>query len=243
VNPGGRRAVAGAALVLAMACSKHPRAGEPGPVVPPNRPAAVAGTEGRAPAAAPRALVPIGLERLQVTEGRLAAAGAGRLRVETPKLRAVAPAFRRATAGLRFTYLGPTATMSPLSSGEQRRQLGLKLKARDGCNLVYVMWRLAPVPGVVVQVKQNPAARTSAECGNAGYRTVRPARSVPPPALVPGASHVLAARLEGTSLAVEIDGAPVWEGPVDAAAAALEGPIGVRTDNVRCDLELLGAGE
>jgi hypothetical protein len=39
----------------------------------------------------------------------------------------------------------------------------------------------------------------------------------------------------------EVDGASVWEGPVDAAAAAaLEGPIGVRTDNVRCDLELLG---
>jgi hypothetical protein len=195
------------------------------------------------PASARPRLKPIPLERLDVTLGRFAPAPGGRYRVESPKLRAVAPANRRSTAALRFTYLGSTASIAPLASGEERRQLGLKLRARDGCNLLYVMWRLAPVPGVVVQVKQNPGASTSAVCGARGYRTVRPLRSHPPPTLVAGATHVLEARLTDTRLSVEIDGSVVWEGQVDPRAAALEGPIGLRTDNVRCEMELLGEEE
>ena len=34
-----------------------------------------------------------------------------------------------------------------------------------------------------------------------------------------------------------------WEGPVDAHALALEGPVGVRTDNVRAELTLRTVGE
>jgi hypothetical protein len=185
----------------------------------------------------------IPLEALDVTLGRLAPGAGGRLRVDSPKMRAQAPAYRQSAAALRFTYLGPTATVAPLASGEERRQLGLKLRARDGCNVLYVMWRLAPVPGVVVQVKQNPGATTSAACGAHGYRTVRPLRASRPPDLVPGATHVLAARLDHTHLSVAIDGKVVWDGQVDAGAAALEGPIGLRTDNVRCELELLGEEE
>ena len=30
---------------------------------------------------------------------------------------------------------------------DARRQVGLKLRARDGCNVVYVMWRIEPKAG------------------------------------------------------------------------------------------------
>lgn len=223
-----RCVVAGAALVLCVTCTTDANGAVAGPKGP-----------GMAHSVRPRRVV-VSRDGLVVTEGALGSGEGGRLRVESEKMRAVAPAFRRPAAGLRFTYLGPTAAVSRLASGEERRQLGLKLNARDGCNLLYVMWRLAPVPGVVVQVKENPGKEISADCGALGYRTVRPAFHKGPPPLVPGVEHELVARLEGRALVVEIDGAKVWEGQVDEAAAAIQGPIGVRTDNVRCELELIG---
>ena len=44
-------------------------------------------------------------------------------------LRPVPPA-----AGLRFRYLGSSGNELPLASGMARRQIGLKLRARDACN-------------------------------------------------------------------------------------------------------------
>ena len=37
--------------------------------------------------------------------------------------------------------------------GELRRQFGLKLRAQDACNLVYVMWRIEPASKLVVSIK------------------------------------------------------------------------------------------
>ncbi|MCA1664388.1 MAG: serine/threonine protein kinase, partial [Myxococcales bacterium] len=117
-------------------------------------------------------LAPVAGDALCVTRGRVAAARA-QLSVDEPKLRAVVPASDGNRAELRFVYRGPTTQTALLGSGALRRQLGLKLRAQDGCNLVYVMWRIEPVPGVVVSVKRNSAARTHAECGNRGYRNLR----------------------------------------------------------------------
>jgi hypothetical protein len=117
------------------------------------------------------ASAPTRLDRLCVTEGAAIPTG-GRLLIESPKFRAVSARSTDAAAQLRFDYLGPTAESAALGSGRVRRQIGLKLRAQDGCNLVYVMWRIEPVSELSVQVKRNPGLRAFAECRNGGYRNV-----------------------------------------------------------------------
>ena len=179
---------------------------------------------------------------LTVTEGQLRALPGGRQRIDAPKVRAVegggAVGGAVREARLRFTYLGPTAKQVPLRSGEQRRQVGLKLRARDGCNVVYVMWRLSPQPVRVVSVKANPGQTRSVQCGNGGYSTVKARHQVPLPAFAQDEPHTLATRLEGARLRVEVDGAAVWEGELPAEALAFDGPTGLRSDNGRFEVEL-----
>jgi hypothetical protein len=142
-------------------------------------------------------------------------------------------------AELKFTYLGPTARAAALGSGVMRRQIGLKLKAADSCNVLYVMWRLEPEAKLVVSLKRNPGQHLHAECGNRGYRNLLPRSSAPLPAVVVGAPHTLRAALVGSELGVLVDGAPVWSGTVPPETAELDGPVGLRTDNGRFELELL----
>jgi hypothetical protein len=200
---------------------------------------------------------PVTLERMKVTQGKLKPLPNGRLRIEDPKVRAVvssseepkvqalvSPARVGTEAGarvaeLRFTYLGATAEQKPLQSGEMRRQVGLKLRARDGCNVVYVMWRIEPKAGLVVSMKHNPEMHRSDDCGNNGYQTVKPRSRAAVPVLEPGDSHTLRAELTGAELKVTVDGEPVWEGALPAEALTFDGPVGVRSDNGRFDVELL----
>lgn len=186
--------------------------------------------------APPPGLAPVAPNRLCVTEGALAPLPDGRLSVGSAKLRAVLSAPGRQTIEARFTYLGPTAETAPLRSGAVRRQFGLKLRAEDGCNLTYAMWRFAPEPSLVVQVKSNPGLHSSKECGNAGYRTVTPRRTGPVEAPQIGTTHRLSAALDGAALRVLIDGKPVWEGALGPEALAAEGPVGIRADNARLAL-------
>jgi hypothetical protein len=53
-----------------------------------------------------------------------------------------------------------------------------------------------------------------------------------------GATHRLAASLDGAALRVLIDGRPVWEGELGPEALAADGPVGIRSDNVRLELAL-----
>ncbi|MBK9037095.1 MAG: hypothetical protein IPL61_38605 [Myxococcales bacterium] len=179
-----------------------------------------AGQGARAPAAGPGAWC--------VTRGQAELID-GAAEIADPTFRAVAPATVGDRATLAFTYRGPTARTAALASGSIRQQLGLKLRAEDGCNLIYVMWRVAPTAELVVSVKRNPGQHVHRACGVRGYDEVA---RVPAPALTPGAAGVLAAAIDGDTLAVTIDGAEVWRGPLPAAARELRGPAGVRSDNV-----------
>jgi hypothetical protein len=202
---------------------------------------AVTATDGTVPATAapgPPVLVPAGAQDLCVTEGKVAALGTSGLAVDSPKMRAFLNRATGQSIEARFKYLGATAHDSPLGSGEIRRQFGLKLRAQDACNLVYAMWRIEPEAKLVVSVKTNPGDHSSAECGNRGYRNVKPARAAPVPILRPGDTHVLRAELGGTSMRVLIDGHPVWEGEVGAEALRLVGPVGLRSDNARLEIDL-----
>jgi hypothetical protein len=149
------------------------------------------------------------------------------------------PTLSRGT--LRFHYFGPTGDAAPLDDGEVRAQLGLKLRAQDGCNLVYVMWRIAPEAKLVVSVKYNPGMYTHAQCGARGYRNVVPAWARPVPQVTPGATHVLTADLRGDALAVSVDGAVAWQGTLGPEVLSFDGPVGVRSDNARFEFDLVAS--
>lgn len=160
------------------------------------------------------------------------------LHVRTPCMRAVLRAGAARSVQLALTYRGPTERAEPLGSGELRRQIGLKLRARDTCNVVYAMWHVEPRGGLHVSVKSNPGKSRHAECRDGGYLNVRPrfVREVPP--LVPGARRTLAATLEGRVLTVRVDGIRSWEGELPDEALRFDGPAGFRSDNGVFDVEL-----
>jgi hypothetical protein len=145
---------------------------------------------------------------------------------------------RRPGAQIAFTYRGPTRSAEPLASGELRRQIGLKLRARDTCNVVYAMWHIEPTGGVFVSVKSNPGKATHAECGDGGYINLQPGTRGDVPAIRPGEHHTLAARIDAGMLRVTADGALAWEGALPPEAFAFDGPIGIRSDNGEFDVEL-----
>lgn len=183
-------------------------------------------------------LSPLSRSDLCVTEGSVGATPDRKLSVTVAKLRAYVNQPSSQAAEIRFTYLGATSSEARLGSGESRRQFGLKLRAEDACNLVYVMWRIEPQSRLVVSVKRNPGQHASAECGNHGYQNLKPRYSAPIPLLVPGQSHRLRASMQGDELTAAIDDRTVWQGALGPAAAGLQGPPGVRSDNTQLLFEL-----
>jgi len=175
---------------------------------------------------------------LCVTEGAIAERSGHGLSVTVAKMRAYLDARTPPSIEARFQYLGPTGDEARLGSGELRRQFGLKLRAQDACNLVYAMWRIEPESKLVVSVKTNPGQHSSAECGNRGYQNIKPRRSSPLPSLHPGDAHSLRAALNGTEMQVFVDDRLVWEGSVGPEVLNFDGPVGIRSDNARLDLEL-----
>jgi hypothetical protein len=184
------------------------------------------------------ALHRISREELRVTNGAIVALRDGALEIDTPSSRAVV---RTAPGGvgdqaaeIRFRYLGPSKADKLLASGELRRQIGLKLRAADSCNVLYVMWHIAPDARIAVSVKRN-AAHSHAQCGVHGYEAIAPHRQIAPRPIRKGEMHTLRAELRGRALAVIADGKLVWQGVV--AGQLPVGPPGFRTDNARFVLE------
>jgi len=177
-------------------------------------------------------------ESLCVTEGAIEQGPKAALRVNDPKVRAYANRWTAQSIEMHFKYAGPTAQESRLGSGAIRRQFGLKLKAQDPCNLVYVMWRIEPKSEIVVSIKRNSGQTRSSECGNSGYQNIKPTQASSPPQLRPGDTHDFSAQLNGQALRVTLDGDAVWEGNIGREANDLRGPVGIRTDNVRLAFDL-----
>jgi hypothetical protein len=186
------------------------------------------------------ALQPIVRADLNVTEGSVETSK-GRLLIDVPSMRAVLRIPAMPSIEVHFTYLGPTENTAKLADGEVRLQFGLKLKAQDACNLLYVMWRATPQPNLAVSMKYNPGMRSSSQCRDGGYRTLTPAKWGRLPELQPGSSHILRADIHGQDLQASVDGELMWEGPVPSEAMSFDGPVGLRSDNVRVDFDLLVA--
>jgi hypothetical protein len=183
-------------------------------------------------------LMPVPRSNLCVTEGAIEELPGARLSVRVPKMRAYLNALTPQLIEAHFTYLGSTGNEARLGSGELRRQFGLKLRAQDACNLVYAMWRIEPESKVVVSVKSNPGQHSSAGCGNRGYRNIKPQRSAPVASLRSGETHTIRAEMRGAELTVFVDNLPAWQGSVGSDALALTGPVGIRSDNARLEMEL-----
>jgi len=180
--------------------------------------------------APPKKLVPAA--ELCVSRGSVAIGAT----TDEPTTRATVRGAGGDAASIEFVYRGDTEVVRELASGSARRQLGLKLRAANGCNLVYVMWRLDPVPKIDVSVKVNPSGLDHADCGADGYTKVKPTKSWRLPVLAAGDRHTLRAAIAGDDLTAWIDERVVWRGRLPASARALIGPAGLRSDNFAFDL-------
>jgi hypothetical protein len=181
-------------------------------------------------------LAPIARGALCVTRGALDGVS-----IVEPTMRGYASGAGGDAAQLTFTYHGESAETRTLAGGQARRQIGLKLRAQDGCNVIYAMWRLDPRPTLDISLKHNPGASTHEQCGADGYTKVRAYKKLAVPALRPGATHTVRAEIVGSELFAWIDGRLLWQGRLPDAARSLRGPAGVRSDNVRFDLIELAA--
>ena len=181
----------------------------------------------------PEPLRPVALRDLCVTNGEIRMDPDGRLEINTPSSRAVLRFRSEPVAEIRFTYLGPSEQSKPLASGELRRQIGIKLRAQDTCNLVYAMWHIQPDPRVAVSIKRNPGMSSHEQCHAGGYINLKPSGEAEPPKIAVGQTHVLRAEMRGASLFVSADAVEVWHGDLGPVVAGLDGPAGLRTDNAR----------
>lgn len=179
---------------------------------------------------------------LEVTAGEIVRTASNYFTTVDPRMRAVEHvAFGEGlarTAKLRFRYRGESRITVPLASGSVRRQIGLKLLARDPCNLIYVMWRFWPEEQIVVLKKQNPGLDESTECENRGYESLGTV-ALEDAGLLTGRDHSMH-RLEAQvttdaegdrRISVFADGVPVWSGEVPEVFAGIDGPVGLRSDN------------
>ena len=174
-----------------------------------------------------------------VPDGKLEKAG-DRLMVSTKEMRATLKARTQQNVTVKFTYLGPTREVAHLGSGEVRSQFGIKLRAQDTCNIVYVMWHFAPDQRIAVSVKRNPGQRTHAECLDHGYiSNFKPRVSVPLRPVHPDEPHTLSASMQGSNLTVKADDSVVWEGDLGPVALEFDGPVGLRSDNARVVFDFL----
>jgi len=169
-------------------------------------------------------IAPIAHDTLCVTKGSVDRGDV--LAVRDPTVRAFARGSSGDAVSMRFLFRGDSAKTRALSSGQLRRQLGLKLRAANGCNVVYVMWRLDPKSMIEVSVKSNPGMRTSRECGAEGYTKVKPMTAAP--RLEPGARHTLAAEIVGDELIATIDGQLAWRGALPPIARDIHGRVAKR---------------
>lgn len=184
------------------------------------------------------ALVAIEESRFCPTAGRVAGLGKQAFKVNVGGMRGVIAGDTSRSAELAFVFRGPSKETAPLADGSLRQQIGLKLRAFNTCNVVYVMWHILPEQGLWVMVKSNPGQTEHAQCHDNGYTTVMPTKSAPLPELRVDEGHTLRADLDGDALRVFADGAPVWEGKLPRVALSVDGPVGTRSDNGEFDFEL-----
>ncbi|WP_141699319.1 hypothetical protein [Candidatus Thiosymbion oneisti] len=183
-------------------------------------------------------LVQIKRDNLEITNGRdfLKETKSGFLTIDGHQSRAVEKTGQAKTTMIQFRYRGPASSARNTSPSGQ---IGLKLRAKNGCNLLYVMWVVGPEERLKVQMKSNPGDVNHEDCGTCGYTTLVPesnANPFPPISSVTDQkTHRLLAKLEPLDgndyrLIVYADWKEVWRGIIRDMPPEIEGPAGIRTD-------------
>ena len=173
---------------------------------------------------------PIERSEFCVTDGSIGQT-ADHMTIDGPQTRATVRSTTPQFAELRFAYLGPSAVTVPLGSGLERRQIGLKLRAQDSCNVVYATWHIEADQRIAISIKRNAGKHTHAGCGNRGYRiTATSAQALP---LAIGSSHTLRATLRAEVVEVYADNTLALTTNLDARRLDFDGPVGMRSDNGR----------
>lgn len=168
-----------------------------------------------------------------VTDGHLTRTADNHLMVDAKEFRATLTYPTQQHVTVHFKYLGPTNSVSYLQNGELRHQLGIKMRAQDICNLGYAMWNF-DLQKIVVSVKKNPGLRTSEECKDSGYHfDMKPGTVKAPNSVRPNEWHTLTVELIDKHLKVIADSDLVWEGEMLEDVRNIDGPVGIRSDNVR----------
>lgn len=189
---------------------------------------------------APSAKAQLQPSDFDVPDGKIEKAAGNRLMVSTKEMRATLRSKSRQDVTVNFTYLGPTKEVSRLGNGEVRSQFGIKLRAQDTCNIVYIMWHFAPAQGIAVSVKRNPGQVTHEDCLDRGYLNgIKPRVSASPPPVHPDQPHTLSASMNGSNLTVIADGKLVWAGDLGRVALEFDGPVGLRSDNAHVVFDFL----
>ena len=174
---------------------------------------------------------------LRVSLGTISQTTSGYLTVVGPKERAVRTSGKHSQALLRFRYRGPSEKTAPLDSGAVIEQIGLKMRAMNTCNLLYIMWRIKPTEEIYIAIKRNPGKITYEDCHANGY-TVLDRVPLKPLGITATTqkTHRLGASVTETAGRyageVTIDGRRVWTGNIDAKLISqIHGPVGIRSDN------------
>ena len=169
--------------------------------------------------------------------GNISQTKSGYLTVVGPKERAVRTSGMHSKALLRFCYRGPSEKTAPLDSGAVIQQIGLKMRAMNTCNLMYIMWRIKPTEEIYIAIKRNRRKSTYKACRADGYIVL--GRVPLKPLGITAATqktHRLGASVMETAGRyageVTIDGRRIWSGSIDAKLiSSINGPVGIRSDN------------
>ena len=174
---------------------------------------------------------------LRVSLGEISQTKSGYLTVVGPKERAVRTSGEHSSAVLQFRYRGPSEKTALLDSGSLVRQIGLKMRAMNTCNLLYIMWRIKPTEELYIAIKRNPGKVTYKDCQARGYTQL--ARVPLKPFGITAATqkpHRLGATVTESAgrftCTVTIDGRTIWSRNIDPKHITdLKGPVGMRSDN------------
>lgn len=174
---------------------------------------------------------------ISMTWRHITSAGSKTFRINE-SIRGEIPYGRQHAAELDFVYTGLPIREDALANGEMRRQIGLKFRAYNECNVVYVMWHIEPTYGIHVSVKSNPDKTTHKQCGAHGYIAISPQQFQPVSPIKIGEKHTLRASISGDILSVWADGSLVWTGKLPHQAFAFDGPVGIRSDNASFEVQM-----
>jgi len=147
---------------------------------------------------------------------------------------------------MRFAYAPQV-----VGSNGWRRQVTLKLKAANSCNVVYLSWVFekqgAPSNTLEIKRKSNPGQWLDSQCKDVfgeptGYTTIDSLTlpNDPPAPPAPGSTITFEAELRGDALRVWVNGTSRFNRTVLGLGAS-GGWAGFRTDNVDGVVELAGS--